>query len=346
MQGVSVLIVVLLGLGNSAFAQEAPEQASPTPSEAAPGEAGATLDMRDQAREIASEGLKLKEVYDYPRALEAFEQSLELWDDPNVHHQVAVSLQALGRTVEAHEAMEKALAPSATPLENPDAARDYRRFLRSQLSRLVISSEEVGAIIFVDGTALFDRPQRKELLLRPGTHIILAKKPGMKVYSKEIDAVGGTDMEEVAISMVPMPVNFEMKRRWTVWKPWAVAGSGVVLGLVGVISYQKAGSFQKKYEDAIVAECSQKPCTEPLPGPAQNDHDFMDLYDNLAVSLWVVGGTAAAAGLVGAFLNRPNAVRVEESQEPTSPLDVRNLSVAPTMIEGRAGLTTSYSFAF
>jgi hypothetical protein len=133
------------------------------------------------------------------------------------------------------------------------------------------------------------------------------------------------------------------RRRWTAWKPWAVVGVGAfVLAAGGALHAQSNSSFQD-YDNSFGETCATQP------GGGCRDNDFPNLtsqrvsaerLQQIAVTSYIVGGTAAIAGLVLVFVNRPEVFRRDLEGSGVE----KKLTLVPMVTTDSAGVSASFRF--
>src|SRR5690606_13381054 len=116
-------------------------------------------------------------------------------------------------------------------------------------------------------------------------------------------------------------------RRWAVWQPWTVIGGGVAVTAVdGLLHASTKGSYDDY--DAGIAACGGCAPTDDL----ASKRDRGDLLQSLAVSSYIAGGAAVAAGAVMVYLNRGRLYRI-------SPEELEGgVAIVPTVSPEGAGL--------
>lgn len=135
----------------------------------------------EEARALFERGRELADTRRFHDAAEAFSASLALFDRPSTAFNLALTLFALGRHVEAIAVLERYLA--ATSPDDPAEAggrADAERMLahaRRSISQLELTVLPADAEVRVDG-ALVTGGGTRTIVLDAGTHVVRADAPG------------------------------------------------------------------------------------------------------------------------------------------------------------------------
>jgi len=127
------------------------------------------------ARALFEQGIALSDEGKWAEALECFRKSDRLVPSPTVRYNIAVSLRALGRYVEARGTLREILDPSPAPKQPLKASlrADCEKLLAQVRDKVVdirIRVRPKGAQLQIDGTAaLVDEDGHLEL--DPGQHV-------------------------------------------------------------------------------------------------------------------------------------------------------------------------------
>lgn len=165
----------------------------------------------------------------------------------------------------------------------------------------------------MDGAPLFVAPGEASRWLLPGPHQIVVRKAGYSMETRSLTLVAGRQASE-AITMRAIPsvsdVPTRTVRRWPTWTPWAVLGSGVVVGVVGVPFMLSAKSNMNAYDSWISESCPAGCPTSEVPQSVFDKRDRARTDNIVAVTLFSVGGALAAGGIGMLILNQPRNVPV------------------------------------
>ena len=252
------------------------------------------------------------------QALQSYREAIQHWDHPSIRYNIAVCLIDLNQPLEADDNLERSLAfgESALPAAQYREALRYQKLLAAQLARIAITAQQPGMQITLDGKLLFTAPGSVNRKLLPGEHEIVASSAGFSTRSTRLVLVAGksTSYDVGRLELVSVP-TLEW-RRWPVWIPWSVLAAGGVAVAGGAWSYASASHNFDNYNRVIASRCTQRCSSEMLAGFAdlrRYEHRG-DVEEVVAISLFVAGGAALAAGVAGLVLNQP---RLDHAPRPT-----------------------------
>ncbi|WP_395834153.1 PEGA domain-containing protein [Archangium violaceum] len=268
----------------------------------------------------------------FVEASEKYLQALRHWDHPAIHYNLALALMKLDRPLEVHEHLLSAMRYGPEPLgtDKFENATRYKELLDTQLVRLSISCDEPGATVTMDGQTLFVGPGRYQGLVRPGTHSIVAMKEGYVTADKSQPLLPGAQ-----VNLDLRPYRLEYQRRWPVWMPWTVMGTGLAAAAGGGLLHLETSKNYRRYDDIVLEQCDSG-CNPRVNGLS----DIRSRGDNLqraAYGAYALGGAAFVTGVVLAYLNQPQAVPV--NPDPGK----KTVSVTP-LLGGTNGLLATFQF--
>jgi tetratricopeptide (TPR) repeat protein len=269
-----------------------------------PWAAGVAQADKDKATELLAEGNVLLDQGLHAQAIEVYRRAIALYDHPAIRYNIAVALISLQQPLEAYAELERALAYDGAALEADvlPQARSYQRLLESQIVHVTIDCVEAGARVSLDGKELGPCPLARTELVLAGPHQLIAEKAGYLTRRIDVTAAGGQE-RSAHIDLMTIDEATVTRRRWTQWKPWAVTGGGVVVGLAGLAFELQSRATLSSYDDAVQVLCPDAPCAT-LPARVNDAYDRGRLENRIAVSLFVTGGAVAATGAVLVYLNR------------------------------------------
>lgn len=184
-----------------------------------------------RARAKFEEGLALSDEGKWSEALEAFRRSDELVPSATVQFNIAVTLRALGRYVEAKHAAERILSEAKRakhPLR-PRLRRDVERLLEevsAKIARVRLRVTPAGARVQIDGSSLEELPDGR-IELDPGRHVCVVSAQGHETTTLAQTIEPGES--EVVLRAPPRRAPPETSQEPTLWYEsgwfWGIAGS-------------------------------------------------------------------------------------------------------------------------
>jgi hypothetical protein len=273
---------------------------------------------QEQANALFAEANTMFEQGKHEPAAETYRAAIALWDHPMIRFNMAVTLIRLDQLVEAADALEAALRYGKTPFtpELYEQAINYDRLLRGRVGTIAVRCEQAGVQIFLDGKRWFTCAGDTRVRVLAGEHLLLAQKSGMLTVSQPL-FVTGEHVSEHVLALQPLEPRLAYPTRR--WIPWSVAGTGTVIGMVGLGVWFAGQNQMDRFEARHLQECANR-CTEELDErPALRDmRDGAELRGTIGLSLMVAGGAVALGGLVWAtVLNRPVSVAPTIEVSPT-----------------------------
>jgi hypothetical protein len=328
MQCVVAGVVMLAGVCATAHAQEQPDMDLPSESQATtkvtagaaaamPWADGVPYEVQVKARDLFMEGNVLLRDTLFAAAAAKYEQAIALWTHPAFHYNLALARIHLDQPILAYESMRAAVQHGPTPLgqDRHDHARSYLQLLRNQLAEIEVVCDQAGAQVSLDGKPLFVAPGRYQGLLEPGGHQVVASGEGRIPATEEVVLAPG---EHAQVAIAPLYLRVREQRRWATWKPWAVAGAGAAVALLGGALQWNANRELDTFDRGV----GELTCEDPMDGSMRRDCATVELGDadtapwrsatwqqRAALAAYTVGGAAVVTGAVLLVLNRGQAVR-------------------------------------
>ena len=297
--------------------------------------ADTTPAQRQRAREVFLEGNKLINVPNFRAAADKYQEAIAIWKNPAFYYNLAIAQVNLLRPVEAYESIQKALRFGEGPLgaDKHRRALEVKKTLESELAWLDVVCDEPGAQVTLDGNALFVAPDRQRVVVRPGTHQLVATLAGRVPETRPITVASG----EVAEIQVQLRLEKQVvhRRRWPIWFPAAVtAGSALFFGGAAYLdrsSTQRFLEFDASFDEACAAT---QGCRD---GEFEATLNSAERRQNGARALYAVGSTVVVAGVVLFYLNREIAYEVGgESAD--------RISIGPFVSRDGAGMSAVFRF--
>lgn len=270
----------------------------------------------------------------YREALLVFQEALQLWDHPAIHFNIAVCLINLDRPIEAYDHLARGMEYGEEPLGKAVHAQGetYKKLLDGSVAKLTVRTKQTGVVISLDGKDVFTGPGEKEILVSPGSHQLVAKKNSLLPLTKKLEMRGGESVDE-NIHLIPFNATpTKQVRRWKPWVPWAVAGSGAAVGLIGVGLQGLASSDFSAYDKAISSDCPGGCMNDEIRSSVRSIRKRAELERGIGIGALVTGGVAVAAGITMVIMNQPKAVVESRPQ------------VVPTFTRDGAGVSLSMPF--
>jgi hypothetical protein len=345
------MVVSLLALCADARAQSSPdgddrgEAAAPAPgspataSDTRPWIESVSEEAQEKAQQLFAEGNDFLDNLRFANAAAKYREAIDHWAHPAIQYNLAIALIKLDQSIDAYLAINQALRYGAAPLESEqyNQALNYQQLLRKQIGEIELTSSQDGVVVTLDGKKVLTGPGTIKMFVLVGEHQVVAGKRGFQTVTRTLPIPSGKTvrMEMRLFTERELTVS---TRHWQRWKPWAVTGIGVSIGLAGgALHYWGARpnlrSFDAELEDACPLGCPDNADISPSARLRRGM-----LQQKIAWGSYVAGGLVVSAGLVGLVLNLPRKVRIDRSAEEM------NISFRPTPSAG--GLTLGISGTF
>jgi tetratricopeptide (TPR) repeat protein len=194
---------------------------------------------RDDAARALKEARRLHDVRDYETALAKYEEVERLLPAARIDVLVAATLEALGRTVEAAERLERAIRRSKRAADSAQERLARRRLdaLLRNVSSVRVRCDVPGATVLLDGSAIGEVPIEKRIYLAPGSHRLRVRAQGRRAFDRTLVLYPG-DHTIVTVELAPAGSGSPRGRgdgpprpRRRVWSWVALAGAGAALGV-------------------------------------------------------------------------------------------------------------------
>ena len=299
------LLVVL-----ACLALALPVSASADETTGRPWAEGVSQDKQTSAFAKFNEGNDAFARDDFPTAVARYREALAEWAHPAIRGNLAIALVHLDQPIEAHAQLEAAFAYGDAPFDPTvyDQLQTNYKLLRGQLARIEIRGDVTGAVVLLDGRDL----SAGKHVIKAGAHELVARRPGFLTFTSRVVAAADTDTV-IDVRLVPLADASRLKRRWAVWKPWAVTAGGAALVLIGVGFQLAAQSNVDDYELEVARACPSG-CEESSLPAAVRGLEARARWQNVAgIASLAVGGLGVAAGITAVILNQPRRQQVDES---------------------------------
>jgi hypothetical protein len=276
--------------------------------EVKPWSQGISRETRAQARDIFMEGNRLMAIPLFAPAAEKFEEALALWPHPAIHYNLAIAQLNLLQQVAAYENLKKAIAHGAGPLGKDEyrQAMEYYRRLQTQLGFVDLRCDDEGAEVRLDGKLVLTGPGSHEAVLMPGSHQIVASKPGYVPEAREIVISPG---ERIDVSMrLRLPERVETERYMPAWAPWAGMGVGVALLSTGAYFDWRSSADLVRYKEDFSAQCPFGCADVEAPELSDRGREI-ERGKRTAVGLYIAGSAVLVGSAIMIYVNRERVVR-------------------------------------
>ncbi|HEX2674518.1 MAG TPA: PEGA domain-containing protein [Polyangiaceae bacterium] len=190
---------------------------APAPSTAAAPPTEAELN-KAQAAQRFDRGLQLFNEGDNAGALAEFKQTYALMPNPIVLFNIGLVYAAMGRPVDAVDALTPVVDSATLSPEQRERAQKTLSDQQQRIGRISVTSVPAGARIDVDGVEVARTPLSAPLRVAEGNHVIGAVAEGYAHAHKEILVAGNADASvnfELVLSTAKRPANLTIRSRIT-----------------------------------------------------------------------------------------------------------------------------------
>ncbi len=210
------------------------------------GAPGKPTPEQREARALFEQGLALSDEGKWAEALESFRKSDDLAPSTNVRFNIAASLRALGRYVEARDTLDTAVSDAEankTPIKPALKSEidKLRAKVASKIVRLELKKSPADADVDIDGAPAKPVPDGR-VELDPGKHVFVISAKGYdtttltKTLAPEDTALVLTAPKSV-IAEAPKPKETPFyKRGWFWGTVGAVVAGGVAVTVIVVVT--------------------------------------------------------------------------------------------------------------
>ena len=277
---------------------------------------------RQKAAAHFSEGNRLRKAGDHARALEAFRAAYGLYPSFKIDLNIALTLQQLGRDVEAATAFARFLRLGAarSPRKILRLAQARLKQLRRRVASVRLVCPQQGALVQIDEQPRGTTPLQAAVYLEPGRRRVRLSKAGHHPRELALDLRAG-DHRELTMDLTPRPLTrrlepeesdddpilLQQHRRKTI-TGYAALGTGLALAagaavLVGLGSSQGSDAHQR-----YLAVSSEPGADSAAVGQLREE---IEQARNMVIAGEVLAGVAVAAlGLsLYQLLTRPELER-------------------------------------
>lgn len=276
---------------------------------------GVSAARQKKAQQLVDEGNALLKESFFAQAIPKYRASLELWDHPGAHYNLALALLTMDEPIETLEHFEKSIAYGPEPLgkDKFDNAQKYITLLEKQIARLDVSCDEPGAMVRLDGKLLFEAPGRWEGPVLRGEHSITASKPGYEKteVTRSLDPGPATELH---LKLYRPEELIVYERKYPLWIPITVTATGVVLAGAGGLSAYLSQNSYDELDQTVAADPSCSRGCEPS-GDAAGQLDRGELFQTLSYVGYAAGGAVTALGITLWALDDKTSRRVTPAEK-------------------------------
>jgi tetratricopeptide (TPR) repeat protein len=295
---------------------------------------GVTAEEQRAALNLFQEGNALLKESLFPRAAARYNDALKHWDHPAIHYNLALALLQMNDPIQVYDHLEKAMKYGEAPLDREkfQHAKAYHSLIAEQLAHVVISCQDAGATITLDGRQLFAAPGKYEGMIRAGPHTVLASKTGYPTTEDTRTFLPGV-VTQVSLKMYTAEDLTRYKRRWKQGIPWATVAAGAALVAAGAVFQWQSGKNFDDY-DAAIRSCGG--CVPPEDVASKKSTG--ETMRTLSIVSYGVGGAALVTGAVLVYMNRAQAYRISPAEREG------RVSVAPVLAPNAQGAVVTMHF--
>jgi len=296
------LALVLLPLGASLAARPGIAHAQ------APAVAASPTDAIARARPHFMHGVKLYEEDDFRAALIEFNRAYELAPNWAVLFNIGQSYYQLRDYPDALRTLEKYVAQGGADIPHDRRAQVDKEIeeLRGRSAHMTVTSNTVGADVFVDDVSIGQTPLAPGQLVGAGRHTVRVAKTGFAATSQIVDVAGGDEIRltldlAAPASPVPPPTT-AMPQKSVSYTPAIVS---VAVGGAGLVTGAVFGILAMNSKSSLTSECRGTAC----PASAQGDIDAFSRDGAISTVGFAIGGAGVAAAVILYFTERPRKER-------------------------------------
>jgi len=283
-------------------------------------------------------------------AASKYREALGHWDHPGIHFNLALALFSLDQPEQVYVHLKAAIAYGEGPFDadKVERAKAYLTLLEQQLTPVVVTCDQPGTAVRMDGQVLFTAPGKYEAWVRSGEHTWSASKPGYELTQRTLVLKPKTPVT-IKLQVYVADELTTSKRRYSGWVPAipmmigaAVLGGGVAMNFV-------AQDTMKQFESELDDGCDLS-SDEPSCAPSSDANDLKqqaEMFQVISVIGMATGGAAIATGLVLLSFNRKSTYRLtpEELEEKRrQDAQAQKTAFVPLIGPGLVGLSASGSF--
>jgi hypothetical protein len=217
------------------------------------------------ARAKFDEGISLSDAGRWSEALEAFRESDKIKPAASARYNIAATLRALGRYVEAKQVGQSVLDDADTLKPKPKTLEQVRALLdevNAKIAHVEVVVRPAAARVEIDGVAL-EHTAGERVDVDPGRHVFIVRADGYDTttVTREIPS-GDSRLELGAPKKVVAPPPEEEEGTPAYASPWLWTGVGVGVAAVVVVVVVVTVVLP---EDEVAAEPPPSTVGHPIP---------------------------------------------------------------------------------
>lgn len=183
--------------------------------------------QQTEARALFERGMEHAASEQWVQALEAFEASVQRYDRPSTHLNIASVMLRLGRHIDARDNMRALLSREDLSADDRERADALLTRAVDGIRTVALRVEPADASVRVDGALVTGEGSERALELDPGTHRLELSAQGYAPQTRELSVT----VRDVEVSLRPVPATLSVRSSVddaTIAIDGEVAGAGAV----------------------------------------------------------------------------------------------------------------------
>jgi tetratricopeptide (TPR) repeat protein len=166
---------------------------------------------RQRAAALLKAGNALYDLGQFLEALAKYRQASHLYPGFKIDFNIGITLDAMGRPVEAAEQFESFLRRAPTTGDSPIivSARQRLEALRQRLASVRLRCSIAGATVTINDAAVGTTPIEERVYVRPGRHRLGVRAEGYQPFTRLVALEAGEHrLVTVTLAAAPEPAQF------------------------------------------------------------------------------------------------------------------------------------------